>query len=1126
MRPTLYGLATICALLAASAADPRAALAQWADPVQRNITDTLTHGQRAIPVDIEPDGDLDIIASYSLADAVYLLINRDGAGGDWLPVEIASSFVAMHAIPFDADGDGDLDIAAVELFDRNLGFESSGRLAWYERPADFESGAWTERVVEDSLVHPIFLDSGDIDGDGDADLVAVTASETADNAVVWYENRLNEAAGGWRRWTIASGGAYGSAGSVRLADLDADGQLEAAAADERAGRVIRFDSGGNPRSDNWNASILLDNTPGAASARPADMDGDGDLDILAAFLDAQWVAWLENPGDPDAAPWTAHPIAEGIPAKEASAADLNGDGYIDVAFGSPEAAFGGRDLIAVVTGFRGGAWVGPFTYNYPSFTSVETGDVNGDGPPDLITSSYNGNRVDWWETIDPMAIPTPAPTGPPALGTPTALPPTATPVGPPPTSMPPDQSDATVLLYSPMDGVDSIANPPTSPGGTSSLLESDFVSGWAGNGVNFARPGNGCSEPNPQWIAFPAEENGNRAIELDRGEIEFWHRPNYAAGANEDTTHMLVYASPDRNGYNPPILSLYESDQLWFAFTDAGWNGAAVSGGYHAPLWDAGEWVHIRAAWDSTDPNDSLRLYVNGVRVDEGGAPGGWSLGEEGGFGLYVGSQGECGEFVADGVIDEFAIRSAPRDLPPPTPGQPTPMPPTATPPPNAAPTPFPGPPTPIAGGGVIDPNAVLPPEDIPLPPVGVPFTDPAFGTTLVRLTDATERGGFAAHVYSQLQAFSYDSRYILLTGSDGYRVMRLEDYSYMEGIDTGGWNNPRWHPGMQQTIVHFDTNADTVLRLQFTNVETGATETAFTFPAEYERIRVNQSFDELSEDGRWLAGMATISGGARMIFALDIESRALGAQLRLEDLYADGGLCRPDPQWGLLEPDWIGVSPLGNYLVIQWQRDWGAGADGECNGLETYDIRTGEYIGRVYDGHQHGDLGLSADGEAEIFFTSSFNNPFDNNRPAIVYHELPGPAGGFAAPEFLLTTEWGVGEHLSARGPAGSVLVGSGMTGGGEWFPFRQEVFFLNTDGSVRRLAHTRSSSCGYWVQPRASASRDGRYVIFDSDWAYGTGGNSCVGDYAELGQGEVYLIDLRAAPQTGVDDWPVRGR
>ena len=125
--------------------------------------------------------------------------------------------------------------------------------------------------------------------------------------------------------------------------------------------------------------------------------------------------------------------------------------------------------------------------------------------------------------------------------------------------------------------------------------------------------------------------------------------------------------------------------------------------------------------------------------------------------------------------------------------------------------------------------------------------------------------------------------------------MRRLDDLSLVGGLDTTGWNAPRWHPVLAHTLVHYDSNADTILRVQFTDVDTATTATVFTFPAAYERIRTNQSFDELSDDGKWMAGMASCGDGEQVIFALDLENGVLGAELGISQLYA--GPCDPDPQ-------------------------------------------------------------------------------------------------------------------------------------------------------------------------------------------------------------------------------------
>ena len=407
----------------------------------------------------------------------------------------------------------------------------------------------------------------------------------------------------------------------------------------------------------------------------------------------------------------------------------------------------------------------------------------------------------------------------------------------------------------------------------------------------------------------------------------------------------------------------------------------------------------------------------------------------------------------------------------------------------------------PQGGGGITDPDVILTPAPLSEPGQDVPFADPVFGTTLRRLAEASENGSFETHIYSQLQAFSTDNEYVLLTRPEGYLVRRLYNLSQVT-LDTAEWNAPRWQPALTHTLVHYDTNADTTVRVQYTNVDNGQTTTVFTFSAQYEYVRSNQSFDELSRDGRWMSGMVQRDDGAQVVFALDLQNLELGALLPLPDLYA--GPCEPDPQWGELEPDWVGVSPLGNYLVVQWPRDGMT----RCSGLETFDLSTGALVGRVAESHQHGDLGLLPDGVTEMFMTFELYHP--SGMLSIGYRVLPGTAT-VSEPVYVQTLDW-FGAHISCQGPAGVCLVTTDADVSNGWQPLEGEVYLLYTDGAVLRLAHHRTSNCGYWVQPRGSLSLDGQYAIFTTDW----GVNSCGGAF-DLGAGDPYVIGPAEMTGTG---------
>ena len=417
----------------------------------------------------------------------------------------------------------------------------------------------------------------------------------------------------------------------------------------------------------------------------------------------------------------------------------------------------------------------------------------------------------------------------------------------------------------------------------------------------------------------------------------------------------------------------------------------------------------------------------------------------------------------------------------------------------------------PVSVESVVEPSQVVPPppSEPTLPSTSMLSASPSTiarpdvaGPIEVRmLTDEAANGGRGTHEYSQLQAFSPDGAYVLLAESSagGYVVKRLVDLERL-ALDTGSWNVPRWHPALAETIVHIDSNDDTVIRLRGTNVVTGRTATVFTFPDRYERVFVPQSFDELSRDGRWMAGAIARDDGAMVLFALDLVRGELTLERSIRDFYATD--CELGPRWGEVEPDWIGVSPLGRYAVVQWVRD----DTSRCSGLELFDLSTGAFATQVTTTHNHGDLAIARNG-SELFVTTALESKVDNNRPALLAYPLPPSV----APAWeIMTLDWGDAEHISCQGPPGRCVVTSGATGGA----FDGAVWLVDVDGGTRVLAEHHSSSCGYWVQPRASISVDGRYVVFDSDGAGSQGTSSCQLSGADLGRCDAWLIDLAPPP------------
>lgn len=361
------------------------------------------------------------------------------------------------------------------------------------------------------------------------------------------------------------------------------------------------------------------------------------------------------------------------------------------------------------------------------------------------------------------------------------------------------------------------------------------------------------------------------------------------------------------------------------------------------------------------------------------------------------------------------------------------------------------------SGSGYEPPGTVLSEVSLGRPGAGNSVTDSTFGTTI------TELPGGVRNTYSQLQVWSFDNKYMITVDpNDGYQVRDAETFANLYDIPH---STPRWIPGTHK-VVSLDNEPGRIFAY-----DAGTAQEEVLLQLPYRYITSSVSFEELSRDGQWMAVyIANDGSGNTRLLTVNLSDRRIAMNRRLQDM------CAPDPQWGLLEPDWIGVSPNGNYAVVQWARD----GDQMCGGMELYDIETGAFVRRIHTHHSHSDLGLAEDGR-EVLVSFELSHPDNPNYPAIILYWLDGSEA-----QYLRMIPWYRGEHVSCQGPPGVWLVSAGRDEGN---PLLQgELYVVYGDGSLRRIAHHRSDSCDYWSQPKATMSVDGARVAFSSDW-----GGSC---------------------------------
>ena len=176
-------------------------------------------------------------------------IGRDGKqdiilGTKWLRNDSSAfSLLTLNPTAGDPDRSRLADINRDGREDIVVGFEAIsilGKVAWYEQPAN-PSGTWTEHVVSTSLTGPMSVDVGDMDHDGDIDIVVgehnLVSPATA--RLVVLEN-ADGAGGSWNQVVIHTGDEHHD--GAQLVDIDNDGDLDVISIGWNNPRVVLYEN--------------------------------------------------------------------------------------------------------------------------------------------------------------------------------------------------------------------------------------------------------------------------------------------------------------------------------------------------------------------------------------------------------------------------------------------------------------------------------------------------------------------------------------------------------------------------------------------------------------------------------------------------------------------------------------------------------------------------------------------------------------------------------------------------------------------------------------------------------------------------------------------------------------------
>jgi hypothetical protein len=262
---------------------------------------------------------MDVLSASKADNKIAWYENIDGLGNFGIQQIITSNANSARGVhSADLDGDGDLDVLSASALDDTI--------AWYEN-TDGQGSFGAQQIISTDADEAISVYTSDIDNDGDID---VLSASTRDDKIAWYEN--TDGLGNFSSQKIITTNADG-AKYVFAVDIDGDGDsdvLSASAFDNKIAWYENTDGQGNFGSQ----QIISTTTEFAKFVYSADLDNDGDTDVLAAAFGENKVTWFENTDGLGNFGTEQIITTETINPNSVFATDLNGDDSVDVLYAS------------------------------------------------------------------------------------------------------------------------------------------------------------------------------------------------------------------------------------------------------------------------------------------------------------------------------------------------------------------------------------------------------------------------------------------------------------------------------------------------------------------------------------------------------------------------------------------------------------------------------------------------------------------------------------------------------------------------------------------------------------------------------------------------------------------------
>lgn len=278
--------------------------------------------------DLDKDGLRDVVICDAKLNQIRWI--RQNPKGVFIESQVGAEVTApAHVSAFDIDKDGDLDLLVAKM---GMIFPNNDKIGSVVVLENDGKQQFTNRVLLDHVARVTDVESGDFDNDGLLDL-AVGQFGYDDGEIRWMHNKGN--------WQFDSEVLLNLSGTIHVpvADMDGDGDLDIVAlVSQEWEEVYVFENDGK---GHFKTHMIWGSTNedfGSSGISLVDLDKDGDLDIVYTNGDAfdylppgprPWhgVQWIENKGG---LIFEYHRIGDFPGAYFAKGVDVDKDGDLDI----------------------------------------------------------------------------------------------------------------------------------------------------------------------------------------------------------------------------------------------------------------------------------------------------------------------------------------------------------------------------------------------------------------------------------------------------------------------------------------------------------------------------------------------------------------------------------------------------------------------------------------------------------------------------------------------------------------------------------------------------------------------------------------------------------------------------